>query len=78
MTAPADRPPEAFFASPSLGQHLLRRALALLLLGAAIHLQDTQPAWAVAAAVGAVVAFRGCPMCWAIGLLETLRQQRSR
>jgi hypothetical protein len=33
--------------------------------------------WSVTAVIGAVVLLRGCPMCWLMGLFETLKQGRA-
>jgi hypothetical protein len=60
------------FASSSIAAHLTRGAVAAALIAwAALH-QVSNPAFAVLAIVLAVVAMRGCPMCWALGLLETI------
>ncbi len=32
--------------------------------------------WSTLAGIGAVVLLRGCPMCWLVGLFETLRRGR--
>ncbi len=63
------------FASQSLAGHLLRGAAAFALLYWAITHQHTQPAMALLAGAGALVAMRGCPVCWTIGLVETLGQK---
>jgi len=67
-----------FFASQSLAGHLLRGALAFTLLYWAIAHQQAQPFMALLAGAGALVAMRGCPVCWAIGLVETLGQKLRR
>lgn len=33
---------------------------------------STSPVLAIAAGLFAVIAFRGCPMCWTAGLVETV------
>jgi hypothetical protein len=60
------------FASRSLAAHLLRGVIASTCLAWAFGNHDSQPVLALAAAVGAVIAMRGCPMCWTIGLFETI------
>ena len=67
-----------FFASQSLTGHLLRGAVAFMLLYWAIAHQQTQPFMALLAGAGALVAMRGCPVCWTIGLVETVGQQLKR
>ncbi len=59
------------FASESLTGHLLRGALGIWLLVWAVQHQ-TQGALPWVAAFGALLAFRGCPMCWTIGLVESV------
>lgn len=64
--------PDSLFASQSLFGHLLRGGVAFALLYVAIRQQHEHPVLAVLAGLGALVALRGCPMCWTIGLVETL------
>ena len=66
---------DGLFASETLPGHLLRGAVAFALLAAALHHRDDRPAWAAAGALLALVAMRGCPMCWTIGLVETIAQR---
>lgn len=61
------------FASKTLTQHLLRGGAAVGLIALAIELNHDLPLLAVVAGIGAIVALRGCPMCWTVGLFETLR-----
>jgi len=60
------------FASRSIAAHLTRGVVAAALSAWAVLHQSSNPAFAVIAIVLAVVAMRGCPMCWALGLVETL------
>ena len=60
------------FASKSLAAHIVRGVIAAALLTWAVLHQSSHPAFAVAAGVAAVVAMRGCPLCWTVGLLETI------
>jgi len=66
-----------FFASKSLIGHLIRGCIGALLLIWAIQHQD-QMAMSLGAALGALLAFRGCPICWAIGLVESIVQKLKR
>ena len=59
------------FGSAFLGAHLMRGAAAAALLAWAIVHQTAHP-WLFFAGVAALVALRGCPMCWTVGLGETL------
>lgn len=66
-----------FFASESLTGHLIRGGVAICLLVWAIQHQ-MQPTLSILAGIGALIAFRGCPMCWTIGLIETVVQKTKR
>jgi hypothetical protein len=46
-------------------------AAAALLAWAWLH-QGSEPAFAIGALILAVIAMRGCPMCWMLGLFETI------
>lgn len=47
---------------------LVRGALGLALLAVAVSKRE--PLVAVPALVAALIAFRGCPICWVFGLIE--------
>ena len=72
------RSESGLFATRTLSGHLLRGALAFGLLYLALAQQHLHPLRAVAAGLAALVVMRGCPMCWAIGLVETLQQRLQR
>jgi hypothetical protein len=63
------------FASKTVAAHLVRGAIAAALLTWAVLHQSSDPAFAVAAVVVAVVAMRGCPLCWTLGLFETIGER---
>jgi hypothetical protein len=63
------------FATSTLTGHLLRGAVAFGLLYGAIQGQGEHPALSLAAGLAALVVLRGCPMCWTIGLIETLHHR---
>ena len=71
----------ARFASDSVNTHLKRGGLAIALTVTALEVGSigAGPA-SLAAALGlgalAVWAARGCPMCWTVGLMETMRRAR--
>lgn len=58
--------------SRSVAVHLLRGVIATTLLAWAVVNHATHPALAIGGLAVAVVAMRGCPMCWTVGLFETL------
>jgi hypothetical protein len=64
--------PATFFASPTLTEHVSRGAIAAALLFFAFSRGHDFPVWAFGAGVGALIAMRGCPVCWSIGLIETV------
>jgi hypothetical protein len=65
------------FASVTLMEHVLRGAVGIGALWCAVAIAEIHP-WA-SLALGALVppAFRGCPICWTIGLFETATQHVS-
>lgn len=63
------------FGSAFLSAHLIRGVAAAALLTWAIVHQTAYPWLSLGAGVAALVAFRGCPMCWTAGLIETLAQR---
>jgi hypothetical protein len=65
------------FCSSSVSVHLLRGAAAIGLILAAFFLSSYGVIWSVVAGIGAVALLRGCPMCWLMGLLETMKRSRS-
>ena len=75
---PASRPaPATIFASKGITRHLLRGALGAGALVWAVRLLPLHPFASLALAVLALLAFRGCPMCWTIGLVETVHRRFS-
>jgi hypothetical protein len=66
------------FASRSLLSHLLRGGLGLGALAAAVGLGPSHPLLALALVPAALIALRGCPTCWTIGLLQTIAARRGR
>lgn len=67
------RSANGIFASETLLGHLLRGGVGAFLFGWAIARHESHPLEALAAGAAALVALRGCPMCWSIGLVETAR-----
>jgi Na+-transporting NADH:ubiquinone oxidoreductase subunit NqrD len=68
------------FASNSLLEHLVRGVLAAgMIAGTFYLLAVVQTGWALAAGLAlagaAVFLMRGCPMCWTMGLIETIRRR---
>lgn len=64
------------FASSSLARHLMRGCIGFGLIAAAIALAPVMgPASLLLAPLG-LVALRGCPTCWLVGLIETVSAGR--
>jgi hypothetical protein len=63
-------------ASDSVAAHLARGALGFGLIGLAVALAvSLSPAALVLAPLG-MVALRGCPTCWTVGLIQTISAGR--
>jgi hypothetical protein len=66
------------FASKSLPRHLVRGAIGLsALIGSVALIPMFWPASLLLAPAGLIV-LRGCPTCWAIGLVQTISRGRLR
>ncbi len=69
------------FCSRSIGVHLLKGLGAFVLIGLALYLSAYQQAYVFVTPVlfiGAFLLFRGCPMCWLVGLFETIANRKAR
>ena len=64
------------FCSRSVGVHLLRGIAAFSLIVLTFYFGASQPLLAIPLLLGAFFLLRGCPMCWMVGLFETIRNQR--
>ena len=68
------------FCSRSVGIHLLRGLGAVSLIALALYLITLGGLYPVLVAAlsigGAIFLLRGCPMCWLMGLMETIARQR--
>ncbi|WP_033212507.1 hypothetical protein [Kitasatospora phosalacinea] len=66
------------FASASLPRHLLRGAVGFGAIAAGLGLLPVLGAVVLLLVPVGLLALRGCPMCWAIGLLQTVSRGRLR
>ena len=66
------------FCSRSVSLHLLRGLGAVTLLVAAFAFGSEHVWLWPPLLIGAVVLLRGCPMCWLIGLFETMGKRGDR
>lgn len=67
----------SFVASASVTSHLLRGGVGFLLLYWAFHHQ-METVLSIIAALGALIALRGCPVCWTVGLIETMLDKKGK
>ncbi len=67
--------PSGWFATRTLTGHVIRGAVAYALFYLAIEQQHVHPVTSSLAGLLALVVMRGCPVCWTIGLAETIRQR---
>ncbi|WP_327353763.1 hypothetical protein [Streptomyces sp. NBC_01304] len=68
--------PERNFASKSVPHHLARGALGFALIIGSIALLPTFGPATLLAAPLSLIAFRGCPTCWMVGLAQTVSRGR--
>jgi len=66
--------PSGLFATQTPTGHVIRGAVAFALLYLAIGKQHLHPVASLSAGLLALVAMRGCPVCWTIGLVETIHR----
>jgi hypothetical protein len=73
-----DRPARGSFARSSVPRHLARGVIGFGALIASLALLPLAGWPSLLLAPVGVVALRGCPMCWAVGLAETISAGRLR
>jgi hypothetical protein len=66
------------FASASLARHVVRGVIGFGALVGSVALLPVVGWFSVLLLPIGVVALRGCPMCWVIGLVETVSRGRMR
>jgi hypothetical protein len=66
-----ERGTDSVFGSKSLIGHLLRGLTGFVAVYWAF-MHQSEPVLAVLAVGVALVLFRGCPVCWTVGLMETI------
>ena len=64
------------FASNTLTEHILRGATGIGALWAAVAIAASHPLSSLALGGLVLLAFRGCPICWTIGLFQTAGWRR--
>ncbi|MET9856408.1 hypothetical protein ABZY57_26130 [Streptomyces sp. NPDC006450] len=68
--------PAPNFASTSVPRHLARGAIGFGLIIGSIAMVPVVGPVALLAAPPALIAFRGCPTCWMVGLAQTISRGR--
>ncbi len=53
---------------------LVRGFVGLALMAGALRIVSVIPFIAVLLGIGALIAFRGCPMCWLVSLVQALEK----
>ena len=69
-------PVQSALASKSVANHLVRGAVGFGLIGGGIALAMSVSAVALLLAPFGLVALRGCPTCWIVGLIQTMSAGR--
>ena len=75
MNQSSEPSPKTMFASNGLVEHLARGVVGIIALSYAMSVSAPHPVWSLALAGVSLLAFRGCPICWTIGLVETTYRQ---
>lgn len=70
--------PKTMFASSGVVEHLVRGVVGVCALSCAISISAQHSGYSLALAVVSLLAFRGCLICWTIGLVETTYRQFKR
>jgi hypothetical protein len=65
------------FASKTLGEHFLRGAIGLAALVATLLCERDMPLLSIVLLPIGLLALRGCPTCWTMGLIETIAARAS-
>ena len=66
----------SLFGSRSVTAHLARGVVAATAAGSALPNLSAHPVLALGGFAVAIIAMRGCPMCWTVGLFETILRRR--
>ncbi|MFG2329199.1 hypothetical protein ACGFMM_06185 [Streptomyces sp. NPDC048604] len=68
--------PEPNYASKSVSRHLARGVLGFGLIVGSLALIPVVGPIALLVAPLSLIAFRGCPTCWMVGLIQTVSRNR--
>ena len=76
--SPTNSMRRTMFASRGLAEHLARGVIGICALNYALSISESHPIYSLVFAVVSLLAFRGCPICWIIGLIETAYRRLKR
>jgi hypothetical protein len=65
------------FRSRSIAGQIIRGTLGFGFLAIALLYAQQLGWWTLVPAIGALVCFGGCPMCWIVGLIETVLDRKT-
>ena len=65
------------FKSPNVLFHILRGILGFGFLAITLQYAPDLGWWIAAPAIAALVCLGGCPMCWTVGLIETVLRRKT-
>ena len=65
------------FKTGSVVEPIIRGVLGFGLLGVGLLYSPVLGWWTLAPLAGALVSFRGCPLCWTAGLVETVLRRKA-
>jgi hypothetical protein len=65
------------FGSRTIWGHLLKGLLGFAFLAVVLLYAPALGWWTLVPAAAALACFRGCPMCWTVGLVETVLHLRT-
>jgi hypothetical protein len=66
------------FPSRNVAIHIVRGILGLGFLAIALQYSTVLGWWTLLPVAAALVCLGGCPMCWVVGLIETVLRRKSR
>ena len=65
------------FQSGSVARHVIKGILGFGFLAIALQYASVLGWWTLVPVAGALVCFQGCPMCWTVGLIDTVLHRKT-
>jgi len=66
-----------FFRSPTIAVHVLRGILGIGFLYVALNYSSELGWWVLMPLAAALLFLGGCPMCWIVGLVDTVLRRKT-